>query len=76
MTDRTIEREREEVAARALAQLRAITLPNAHPAVASLAEAIALAERYWHEAQAAVIAAERDQAKPHPEDYWSARWRM
>ncbi len=75
MTDLATVREREEIAARALAQLRAIILPDEHPAAASLAAAIALAESYWREAQVAVSAAEGDRARPHPEDYWSARWR-
>ena len=68
-------REREEAAARVLAQLRAIDLPDEHPARDTLAQAIILAEEYWRVAQAATVAATDAQSKRHPDDYWSARWR-
>ena len=75
MTDLSALHEREDAAARALAQLRGITLPADHPAHPSLAQAIGLAEQYWREAQAETIAATDAQPRHHPDDYWSARWR-
>ena len=70
---------RERAAARALDQLRAVAadLPDAHPAAPLLAAAVAVAERHRGELRDAVEAEQRQQAagSPHPDDYWSARWR-
>lgn len=77
MTDLETMREREREASRALEGLRvaATTLPAGHPATAPLADALAIAERYHRETKEALSAAECDQPRQHPEDYWASRWR-
>jgi hypothetical protein len=80
MTEQTDLIAREQEAFLALEQIRAAisARPDNHPLAAQPAQALALAERHWHECQAAVAEATREAKRTetkHPGDYWSARWR-
>ncbi len=71
---------REHEALLALENIRATVaaIPHNHPAAASLAEALALAEGHWHDCRVALAAATKALegiGANHPNDYWSARWR-
>lgn len=80
MTEQTALIAREREALLALAQIRAAmsAIPDGHPTAAQFVEALALAEGYWRDCQAAVAEAAQGTARKesgHPGDYWSARWR-